>query len=161
MNNSIVLTSDRGSFSDYSGANALGYIACMPKRLVPRMFMDKFFNPPMRAYGTGEAVLAPYALRKVEAILSASGISDVIVSPPEHLKRVVSSSTKVVGITAHDPYGLSPVSTKLSLMFGGGESWTAAYFTELSETIKELKEKYSFKVFAGGPGIWQLDLLLF
>lgn len=158
MNNSVVLTSDRGSFSDYSGANALGYIACMPKRLVPRMFMDKFFNPPMRAYGNGEAVLAPYALRKVEAILSASGISDVIVSPPEHLKKVVGSSTRVVGITAHDPYGLSPVSTKLSLMFGGGESWTAAYFTELSETIKHLKKKYSFKVFAGGPGIWQLDL---
>jgi hypothetical protein len=46
----IVLSADRGSFTDYSGSSVLGYIACMPARLVPRFFMDKFFTPPIKSY---------------------------------------------------------------------------------------------------------------
>jgi len=49
MEAEVVLTSDRGSFSEYSGANALGYVACIPHRLVPRPFMNLFFTPPMKA----------------------------------------------------------------------------------------------------------------
>lgn len=154
----VVLTSDRGSFSEYSGANALGYVACMPFRLVPRPFMDFFFTPPMKASRNGEAILAPYALRKIEATLFFRGIKNVVVAPPEKLEKVIDQSTKVVGITVHDPYGLSPVSTKLSLMFGGGESWTARFFDDLSRKISFLKRKHGFRVIAGGPGIWQMDL---
>ncbi|MCL5731106.1 MAG: B12-binding domain-containing radical SAM protein [Candidatus Thermoplasmatota archaeon] len=158
MSAEIVLSSDRGSFTDYSGANPLGYVACMPHRLVPRILMDKVFTPPMKSYSSGEAIDAPYALRKVEAIISGSGYRSVAVAPPEKLSKIVDRSTRVLGISVHDPYGLSPVSTKLSLMFGGGRSWTAKFFEDLGETIVSLKNKYHFTVFAGGPGVWQMDL---
>lgn len=158
MEAEVVLTSDRGSFSEYSGANALGYVACMPYRLVPRPFMNLFFTPPMKATRDGAAILAPYALRKIEATLLTNGIRNVVVAPPESLHKVIGPGTKVVGITVHDPYGLSPVSTKLSLMFGGGEAWTARFFDDLSESILLLKKRFGFKVIAGGPGIWQMDL---
>jgi hypothetical protein len=46
----IILSADRGSFTNYSGSSVLGYIACMPARLVPRFFMDKFFTPPIKSY---------------------------------------------------------------------------------------------------------------
>ncbi len=58
----IVLTADRGgSFTEYAGVSTLGYVACMPARLVPpRLMMDKMFTPP-NAYhrNGGEATVAP------------------------------------------------------------------------------------------------------
>lgn len=152
----VVLTSDRGSFSEYSRSNALGYFACMPSRLVPRFFMDYLFNPPLTALPSGEARLAPYALRKVEAALLTSGITSVAVVPPEELARAITPRTRILGITAHDPFGLSPVSTKLTMLFGGGPAWNATYFEELGDQIRQIRTHQRLAVIAGGPGIWQM-----
>ncbi|MFB6490473.1 MAG: B12-binding domain-containing radical SAM protein [Thermoproteus sp. AZ2] len=151
----VVLTADRGSFTDYGGASSLGYVADMPARLVPRLFMDKFFTPPARTDKEGRALYAPYALRKVEAIVAKAGY-EVAVVPPEKLKRAVGPKTKVLGISVHDPYGLSPVGTFLTMILGGGETWTAKFFKELSDEVEALKKKYDFKVIVGGPGVEQL-----
>lgn len=152
----VVLTSDRGSFSEYNRSSVLGYFACMPARLVPRPFMDFGFTPPMPVTRTGEARTAPYALRKVEAALLSAGVSQVAVVPPEHLADAIGPHTRVVGVTAHDPFGLSPVTTKLTMLFGGGPSWNAVFFEQLGDTIARLKERQPFTVIAGGPGIWQM-----
>ena len=153
----FVLTADRSSFTDYGGSSSLGYVACMPARLVPRLFMDRFFAPPAEADGEGKAVYAPYALRKVEAVLVNAGYRDVAVVPPERLERAVGPGTKLVGVSAgHDPYGLSPVSTFLTMILGGGETWTARFFRELGERVERLKAKYGFKAIVGGPGVEQL-----
>ena len=152
----IVLTADRGSFTDYGGSSALGYVACMPYRLVPRIFMDKIFAPPVKVDKEGKAIFAPYALRKVEATLLSHGFSDVAVVPPEYIEKSVSNKTKVVGLSVHDPLGLDPVSFKLSLLFGGGPTWTAKFFEELGEKVAKLKQKYNFKVIIGGPAAWEL-----
>ncbi|QKQ99034.1 B12-binding domain-containing radical SAM protein [Metallosphaera tengchongensis] len=154
---SVVLTSDRGSFTRFGPSSVMGYVACMPSRLVPRVFMDTLFTPPIKEVDQrGGALYAPYALRKVESTLITHGIKDVIVVQPERLRKVVSNTTKVVGISVHDPYGLDPVTYKLSLLFGGGKSWLEVFFEELGDEISELKKQYSFKVIAGGPGAWEL-----
>ena len=152
----IVLTADRGSFTDYGGATSLGYIADMPARLVPRTLMERLFAPPAKAYPDGRAVYAPYALRKVEAILVNAGYRSVAVVPPEKLEKAVGPETKVVGVSVHDPYGLSPVGTFLTMLLGGGETWTARFFRELGEKVSRLKARYGFRVMAGGPGVEQL-----
>lgn len=154
----IVLTADRGSFTDYGGVSTLGYVACMPSRIVPKVMMDTLFTPPAKHHDSGEAIVAPYALRKVESIIVNSGIEDVVVAPPEMLDRVVDEDTRLVGITVHDPLGLSPVSFKLTMLFGGGPAWNATFFSELSERISRLRRKYDFKVFAGGPATWQVAM---
>ncbi|MGC8645673.1 MAG: B12-binding domain-containing radical SAM protein [Thermoplasmata archaeon] len=154
----VVLTADRGSFTDYGGISTLGYVACMPARIVPRPLMNVLFTPEMKSYRSGEAVFAPYALRKVEAALIEKGIKDVVVIPPDNLEKVVDADTKVLGITVHDPRGLSPVSMKLTMLFGGGPAWNAVFFDELSERVSKLKKRYGFKVIAGGPATWQLVL---
>jgi len=156
---SVILTSDRGSFSDYSRSPALGYFCCMPTRLVPRTFMDRLLAPAVRTNRSHEAIAAPYALRKVEAALVQYGINDVAVVPPEHLSEAIGARTRVVGVTAHDPFGLSPVSTKLTMMFGGGPAWNATYFAELGEQLRALKARYHFRIVAGGPGIWQTSYI--
>ncbi len=95
MNTTVPMTSDWGGFSEYSGANTLGYFACMPSRLVPRIFMDHFFTSPMRVYRSGKAILVPYVLRKIEASLVGSSKNGVIVTPPESPQRVVSNEARV------------------------------------------------------------------
>ncbi|MEM4001248.1 MAG: radical SAM protein, partial [Saccharolobus sp.] len=69
----IVLTADKGSFTDYGGSSVLGYVACMPSRLVPKFFMDRFFTPDVPVDSEGRAIVAPYALRKVESTLVHAG----------------------------------------------------------------------------------------
>ena len=158
MGSTVVLTSDRGSFTSYSGVSTMGYVACMPARLVPRVLMNSIFTPPEETNRKGEAYFAPYALRKVEASLVASGITDVSVVSPDMLERAIDEDTKVVGISVHDPLGLAPVTFKLTMIFGGGPSWTEKFFQEMGNRIAKLKKKYGFKVFAGGPAAWQLSL---
>ncbi|MCH1770340.1 MULTISPECIES: radical SAM protein [Metallosphaera] len=154
---SVILTSDRGSFTRFGPSSVLGYVACMPARLVPRFFMDRFFTPPIKDVDKeGRALYAPYALRKIEASLVSSGITDVGIVQPERLEKAVSHNTKIVGISVHDPRGLDPVTFKLALLFGGGKSWLEQFFDELGDKISRLKRKYNFKVIAGGPGAWEL-----
>lgn len=153
----VVLTADRGTFTDYGGISTLGYVACMPSRIVPRPLMNLLFTPEMKSYRSGEAVYAPYALRKVEAALLERGV-DVMVVPPDNLDKVIDENTKVLGITVHDPRGLSPVSMKLTMLFGGGPAWNAVFFDEMGRRIWQLKKKYGFRVVAGGPATWQLVL---
>jgi radical SAM superfamily enzyme YgiQ (UPF0313 family) len=152
----VVLTSDRGTFSDYSRSSVLGYFCCLPSRLVPRFLMDHLFSPPDVSEGM-EAQTAPYPLRKVEAALIRSGISDVAVVPPERLERAIGSRTRVVGVTTHDPLGMSPVSTKLTMLFGGGPCWNETFFAELGERIRSIRSRHPFVVVAGGPGVWQMS----
>ncbi|AAT43521.1 B12-binding domain-containing radical SAM protein [Picrophilus oshimae] len=155
--NSVILTSDRGTFTNFGGMSTLGYVACLPYRVVPRPLMNYIFAPEVRMKN-GEPEYVPYALRKVEAALHANGITDVSIIPPQLLEKYVNENTKVLGINVHDPYGLSPVTFKLTMLFGGGESWTAKFFDELSETVSRLKSKYHFKVIIGGPAAWQIGL---
>jgi len=91
--------------------------------------MDKFFTPPVKADRGGSALYAPYALRKVGAVLVNAGYKDVAVVPPERLEKAVGHKTRLLGVSAgHDPYGLSPVSAFLTGILGGGETWTARFF---------------------------------
>jgi radical SAM superfamily enzyme YgiQ (UPF0313 family) len=154
----IVLTADRTLFTDYGGSGVSGFIVCLPKRLVPDFFLYRVLCPPLRSKG-GRAVLAPYSLRKVEAYLLANGFDEreVVVAPPDDLKRVVGPNTRVIGVTTVDPMGYAPVSHTLCSIFGGGESCTAAEFKKLlgSDVIK--KYRGGLRIIVGGPGVWQLE----
>jgi hypothetical protein len=45
----VVLTADRGSFTNYGGSSMFGYVVCMPARLVPRLFIDELSHPQLKA----------------------------------------------------------------------------------------------------------------
>ncbi|MEM0374538.1 MAG: radical SAM protein, partial [Sulfolobales archaeon] len=152
----IILTADKSTFTDYGGSSVLGYVACMPYRLVPKFFMNRFFTPEVPTDKLGRALYAPYPLRKIEATLLTAGYKSVAVVPPTKLKSVISHNTKILGVSVHDPLGLDPVSMKLSMIFGGGKTWTAKFFEELGDEIRDLKRRYNFKTIVGGPGAWEL-----
>ncbi len=153
----VILTSDRGTFSNYGGVSTLGYVACLPHNIVPETLMNNIFTPPVRMR-KDVPEYAPYALRKLEASLLDLGINDVIISSPEKIEKYINEDTKVVGINVHDPYGLSPVTFKLTMLFGGQQSWTSVFYARLADKVIKLKEKYHFKVIMGGPAVWQIGL---
>ena len=158
MTYKIVLTSDRATMTDYSGAQWLGFLLCMPYRLVPRFFLMNVLAPPVKADSEGRAKLAPYALRKVEAALYAAGFreDEVAVVPPEALEKAIGPDTAVVGVHVLDPLGLAPVPHTLRSLMGGGPTCTELLFLQLWKRLLKLKEKYNFKLIVGGPGVWQI-----
>ncbi len=146
--------------TNYSDFNALGFLLCLPCRVLPSFLVRKFVAPPLKVdKRTGWVNVAPYALRKLEAALILRGFSpesDFVITTPEYLAKVVSEETRIVAIHVLDPYGLAPVSYTLRVLFGGGETWTKRLFLELMNKVRKLKEKYRFKVIVGGPGTWQI-----
>jgi len=155
----IALTSDRATFTDFNGVDALGFGLCVPCRLLPKLVEYKILAPPIPSMEDGRALYAPYPLAKVEASLIASGFSrdEVAIVPPEVIEKTIGSNTKVVGVHTIDPQGLAPVSWTLRVMLGGGITCTAYEFERLMFRLLKLKEKFGFKLIVGGPGAWQLE----
>ncbi len=158
MGYKIVLTSDRATMTDYSGCEPLGFLLCLPYRLVPWLILEKILAPPIDVDEELRAKVAPYPLRKLEASLLREGFSrkDVIVTTPEMLETVIDDETRIVGIHVLDPLGMAPVSHTLSALAGGGLSCTALLFNEFMNKLQSLKHSYGFTIIAGGPGTWQI-----
>ena len=153
----IVLTADRAVFTDFNGSDALGFGLCMPLRLVPK-FVEYMILAPPTPLVNNRASYAPYPLAKVEASLLASGFNrnEVVIIPPEHIKKVIDRDTAIVAIHVLDPQGLAPVPWTLRVLTGGGITCTQYEFEKLMCDVLELKRKYRFYVVVGGPGVWQL-----
>ena len=80
--------------------------ASVPAQLVPRFVYEKHLNQQSHADGT--AVVMPYGVRIVEAILLEEyPPEDVAVCHPDNLHLFVGRRTRAVGIAAHNPIGVA------------------------------------------------------
>jgi len=150
----IVLTADATLMSEYRGNMFFGFSSSAPTGFVPSWFYYKFVCPPVGSNGNGEALLAPYALRKIEAFLVRHfGRDQVIVAHPNHLEKAIGEDTRVVGLSTMDPLGIGPVTSTFMGLFGR-EAYDVASFRKLMDSIASYGRQ--FKVVAGGPGAWQL-----
>lgn len=152
----IVLTADRTLMSEYNGAIFLGFSACVPRGLIPDRLYFSLICPSVEARKDGSVKYAPCGIRKIESTLLNAGFKreDIIVAHPDHLAKVVGSSTKVVGITETDPLGMGPATSTFTQVFGG-EAYMALKFKEILNHPAILSRKP--KVVVGGPGAWQLE----
>ena len=144
--------------TDYGGFESLGFILCLPSRLLPKFFAYRFLAPPIATDKDGRALVAPLPLRKLEASLLENGFDEreIAIVTPETLPKTVNSETKIVGIHVLDPMGLAPVSHTLSAFTGGGSPYTKTMFLDFIGKLLSLKRRYGFKIVAGGPGTWQI-----
>jgi len=149
----ILLTADRTLMSEYNKHVFLGFAACAPK-FIPGWIYTKIFCPPVEEEN-GRAKYGHCGQRKIEAALLNSGFTedDVAVIRPEIINDAITSDTKVLCITTHDPLGLGPASTTFSSL-GGKEAYTSYYFRKLIENRAIWKN--NLKVIVGGSGAWQL-----
>ena len=152
----IVLTADRTLMSEYNGGIFLGFSACVPMGLIPDKLYFSLLCPSVETNEDGSVKYAPCGTRKIEAALLDYGFKreDVIVAHPEHLEKVVGSSTKVVGVTENDPLGMGPATSTFTQLFGG-EAYMAVKFRELLNN--PAIQRYKPKIVVGGAGAWQLE----
>ncbi|MGC9106286.1 MAG: hypothetical protein ACP5HQ_07705 [Thermoprotei archaeon] len=123
----VVLTSDGHTYR---------YLPALPRRLLPP-FVRGSKHPP-------------YGLRKVQARTGWE-----VLPPEEAVRLALRGQVDAVGVYVNDPKGLTPVSRSLKSLFrelGQEES-----FKELVEGLRKAKELSGVKVFAGGPGAWQVE----
>jgi len=155
----IVLTADRSLSSEYNKNEFLGFTATAPT-IIPKFIYERILCPPVPRDNTKKdfkrAKFAHCGTRKIEAALLKHGFSekDVVVCRPQDVKKVITKKTKIVGITANDPMGLGPASSTFSDMTGV-ETYSHRYFRELVHN-PVIRTRGDIKVFAGGPGAWQL-----
>lgn len=132
----------------------IGFAACFP-RVLPKWLYKRIFCPS-QPHVRGLIGRAPAGLRKIQAALIESGIpsEDIVIAHPEHLSKVIDSTTRVVGINSSDPMGLGPASSTFCSLVGR-ESYTAYFFRQLvnDHTLRAS----GAKIIVGGPGAWQLS----
>jgi len=109
----------------------------------------------------GKLIIAPYAIRKVEAALIRDGYKreEVVVAHPKKVEEFIDKNTTIVGVNTMDPYGLGPV----TMMFTNGgklTSYSKYRFTSLIKRLRDYRERrnYKFKIVVGGQACWQFQL---
>jgi radical SAM superfamily enzyme YgiQ (UPF0313 family) len=108
----------------------------------------------------GQARFVPHGLRIVEALLlQRFAPEEIAVCYPDQLGQFVGENTRVVGIHAHNPLGITFATDVYSHFYGGNaiEPINAAEFRRLIEHPALRQHKHHLKIIVGGPGSWQIE----
>ncbi len=107
----------------------------------------------------GQAAWVPHGLRVVESLLLQKlPPQDIAVCYPDQLPRFVGEDTRVVGIHAHNPLGITFATDIYSHLYGlGAEPINATEFRKLILHPVLRKHKPHLKIIVGGPGAWQIE----
>ncbi|MFB3888039.1 MAG: radical SAM protein [Candidatus Bathyarchaeia archaeon] len=153
----IVLTASATEMSEFGNSQFIAFVGAFASGPFPKWILRRLLYPPVERNGDGRAKVAPYGLRKVEAILLENGFSeaDVAVVHPADLDKFVGPATKAVGISSMDPTGMGYVSKTYSSLIGGGEPMNAVEFKALAK--HPATRTHRPKVIVGGFGAWQLE----
>lgn len=107
----------------------------------------------------GQAVAVPNGLRVVESLLLEKfEQEDIAVCYPDQLDLFVGEDTRVIGVHAHNPLGIT-FATDVYVHFYGRdtEPINAAEFKRLIKHPAIKKHKEHLKIIVGGPGSWQIE----
>jgi len=156
----IVLAASTSESSEYLNSTwrqmLLGTLPSRYSRF-PFYMIDVNWQNETRA--DGQAVAVPNGLRVVESILTEKfSPDDIAVCYPDQLDLFVGEDTKVVGVHAHNPLGIT-FATDVYVHFYGKktEPINAAEFKRLITHPAIRKHKNHLKVIVGGPGSWQIE----
>lgn len=107
----------------------------------------------------GQAKYVPNGLRVVEALLlQRFDESEIAVCFPEQLEQFVGSDTRVVGIHAHNPLGITFATDVYAQFYGRDvEPVNATEFRRLITHPVLKQHRDHLKIIVGGPGSWQIE----
>ena len=107
----------------------------------------------------GQAKYVPHGLRVVEALLLKDySPGDIAVCYADQLDLFVGDETRVVGIHAHNPLGITFATDVYAGLYGHElEPINAAEFRRLITHPVLRRHKAHLKLIVGGPGSWQIE----
>lgn len=107
----------------------------------------------------GTAKYVPNGLRVVEALLSRSfGADQIAVCYPDQLEHFVGDDTRVIGIHAHNPLGITFATDVYAGLYGKEcEPINAFEFRRLIRHPAIQTRRPRLKIILGGPGAWQIE----
>jgi radical SAM superfamily enzyme YgiQ (UPF0313 family) len=107
----------------------------------------------------GRAKFVPNGLRVIEALLTERfGEEDVVVCYADQLDQFVGEDTRVVGIHAHNPLGITFATDVYAYFYGSDvEPINAEEFRRLILHPALRRHKSHMKIIVGGPGAWQIE----
>ena len=155
----IVLVSDTTQARNYRGVPLLDFIASAPTSQHPGSIYKFLKGPPPPSDG-GQAVLAPYATRKLEAsVLQHERREDVVVAHEDHIAEFVDGDTEIIGISTMDPLGLGPLTMSYAVFFDtSAPAYVQREFEWLLARVNRARAGKKAKVIVGGPGVWELTV---
>ena len=154
----IVLAASNSESSEYEQkAWSQMLLATLPARYTKTFNVN--WPRPNEVWPDGQAKFVPHGLRIVESLLLQKfSADDIAVCYPEQLDRFVGSDTRVVGIHAHNPLGITFATDVYPHFYGKDvEPINAAEFRKLILHPVLRLYKPHLKLIVGGPGSWQLE----
>lgn len=156
----IVLAASTSESSEYQNSTwRQMLLGTLPSRYSRFPFYMIDVNWQNELLKDGQAVAVPNGLRVVESILHEKfAPEDIAVCHPDQLDLFVGEDTRVVGVHAHNPLGIT-FATDVYVHFYGKktEPINAAEFRRLITHPSIQKHKDHLKVIVGGPGSWQIE----
>ena len=155
----IVLTAPLTETIDHAGYFIQMALASMPQRM-ESVINQKY--PKWREVERnedGSARYMPAGVRLVEAsLLREYHAEDIVCCYPEDLPRFIGPRTRVVGVSTHNPLGVTFAAGVYASIFGSSkEPINSHYARELFQVLKNHPRRSSFKVIVGGSGGWQIS----
>jgi radical SAM superfamily enzyme YgiQ (UPF0313 family) len=100
----------------------------------------------------------PAGLRVVERAMAREfGADEVVACYPDDLDRFIGPRTRVVGVSVHNPLGVTFAAGIFASVFGSSrDPITSHYAKQMFATLGASPFRQSFKVIVGGTGGWQI-----
>ena len=159
-----LLVPDTTLTHDYRDFPLLDFLPCAPAKTLPKPVYSYLKGKAPPALPGGEAAVAPYSIRKVEAsLLTEVPGRDVAVPHEDHLERFITPGTEVIAVSTMDPLGLGPLTMSYVVLFGSPDytAWVRREFEELMGRINRAKARVGSKakLLVGGPGVWEFTIM--
>ena len=106
----------------------------------------------------GTARCMPAGVRVLEAsLLRHYPVSQVVACYPDDLDRFIGPATRVVGISTHNPLGVTFAAGVYTSIFGESKQpINSHYARRMFDRVKNSPFRSTFKVIVGGSGGWQI-----
>jgi radical SAM superfamily enzyme YgiQ (UPF0313 family) len=155
-----VLISDLTLCHDYRNFPLLDFLPCAPSNLIPKPLYSFLRGGDSQWMENGEALLAPYSIRKLEAaLLVSSRREDVAVPHYDYIEKFIDEGTEVIGVSTMDPLGYGPLTMSYSALFGSNiQPWVRRDWEELMARIAVARRGKKAKLVVGGPGVWEFTI---
>ena len=154
----IVLTAPLTETIDHAGYFIQMALASMPKRMEAAIDQKYPKWREVERNPDGSARYMPAGVRVLEAsLLREFPAEDVGCCYPDDLSQFIGPRTRVVGVSTHNPLGVTFAAGVYASVFGSSrEPINAHYAKQLFRALRENRYRSTFQVIVGGSGGWQI-----